>query len=104
MAFLDQRIHWQTHVSSARKRKAFLTVSPDIFENPEVEGFPYQLEGLAKDLTIFLDQLNELTDYADALETLNTAIFGFETDAMYWASCLKRYEGIGDSFLYSMSC
>lgn len=108
VAFLDQRI--QTHESSARKRRRSKhkalshSVSPDILENPDVEDFPYQLEGLAKDLTIFLDQLNELTDYADALESLNTAIFDFETDAMYWASCLKRYKGIGDSFLYGMTC
>ena len=92
---MDQRT--RTQESSAGKRKRWKykalphSVRPVIMEKPDVEDFPEQLEAFARDVTTFLNRLNEFPEFAD--EAVNTAIIAFETDLRYWASCLKTYEG-----------
>lgn len=99
-AFLDQRTRTQESSAGKRrrlKRKALPhSVRPVILEKPDVEDFPEQLETFAKDVTTFLDRLNEFPEFAD--EAVNSAIIAFETDLKYWASCLKTYEGINAEF------
>lgn len=94
-AFLDQRNRTQETSTSKRKRWRHKTlphtVQPVILEKPDVEDFPEQLQAFARDVTTFLDRLNEFPEFAD--EAVNTAIIAFETDLKYWASCLKTYEG-----------
>ncbi|KAF8648232.1 hypothetical protein AX16_006314 [Volvariella volvacea WC 439] len=62
-----------------------------VTENLDPENFPEHLEALAKDVTAFLNSLNEFPEFTD--EAVNASILAFEGDLKYWASCLKEYQG-----------
>ncbi|KAF8649190.1 hypothetical protein AX16_005988 [Volvariella volvacea WC 439] len=64
---------------------------PIVTENLDPENFPEQLEALARDVTAFLNSLNEFPEFTD--EAVNASILAFEGDLRYWASCLKEYQG-----------
>ncbi|KAK0192616.1 hypothetical protein F5146DRAFT_1102483 [Armillaria mellea] len=53
--------------------------------------FPDQFEALAKDVTTFMNCLNEFPEFTD--EAVNASISAFEGDLKYWASCLRVYQG-----------
>ncbi|KDQ13401.1 hypothetical protein BOTBODRAFT_66862 [Botryobasidium botryosum FD-172 SS1] len=55
------------------------------------EMLPSDLEWLAKDLTTFLNRLNDIPEFTD--EAVNASMHAFEGDLKYWASCMKEYEG-----------
>ncbi|EPT02101.1 hypothetical protein FOMPIDRAFT_1029426 [Fomitopsis schrenkii] len=74
-----------------RRRKApSHAVNPTV-EDLDPEDFPDQLQSLARDVTTFLDCLNEFPEFND--EAVNASIQSLECDLKYWASCLKAYEG-----------
>ncbi|OBZ67869.1 hypothetical protein A0H81_12274 [Grifola frondosa] len=62
-----------------------------VMEKLDPEDFPEQLQMFARDVTTFLDCLNEFPEFTD--EAVNTSILSLEGDLKYWASCLKAYEG-----------
>ncbi|PBK89839.1 WD40 repeat-like protein [Armillaria gallica] len=64
---------------------------PVIDENLDLEDFPDQFEALAKDVTTFMNCLNEFPEFTD--EAVNASISAFEGDLKYWASCLRVYQG-----------
>ncbi|TFK38155.1 hypothetical protein BDQ12DRAFT_631389 [Crucibulum laeve] len=65
--------------------------TPTVSENLDPENFPEQLEHLARDVTTFLNCLNEFPEFTD--EAVNASILAFQGDLQYWASCLKEYSG-----------
>ncbi|GJE97468.1 WD40 repeat domain-containing protein [Phanerochaete sordida] len=78
-------------VRPRRKAKSVHIARPAILDDLDAEDFPDQLQGLAEDVIIFLDCLNEFPEFTD--EGVNTSITSLEGDLKYWASCLKAYEG-----------
>ncbi|KAG5646394.1 hypothetical protein DXG03_003717 [Asterophora parasitica] len=89
----------QDHPKAKRRRRGRVVKAkgpphaarPVVNENLDPEFFPEQLEALAKDVTTFLNSLNEFPEFSD--EAVNASIRSFEADLNYWASCLKEYSG-----------
>ncbi|OCH89316.1 WD40 repeat-like protein [Obba rivulosa] len=80
--------HWR---KSKRYKPPPHVANPTIMESLDPEDFPFQLQMFAKDVTTFLDCLNEFPEFTD--EAVNSSILSLEGDLKYWASCLKAYEG-----------
>ena len=59
-------------------------------EHLDPECFPEQLEALAREVTTFLDTLNEFPEFTD--EAVNVSILSFEGDL--------KVRGAGTSFSY----
>ncbi|EMD35391.1 hypothetical protein CERSUDRAFT_116166 [Gelatoporia subvermispora B] len=80
--------HWR---KSKRYKPPPHVANPTIMESLDPEDLPFQLQMFAKDVTTFLDCLNEFPEFTD--EAVNSSILSLEGDLKYWASCLKAYEG-----------
>lgn len=78
------------NVRPRRKAKSVHIANPAVLDDLDAEDFPDQLQGLAEDVIIFLDCLNEFPEFTD--EGVNTSITSLEGDLKYWASCLRAYE------------
>ncbi|KAF9244203.1 WD40-repeat-containing domain protein [Melanogaster broomeanus] len=63
---------------------------PILQERLDLEMLPTQLEGLSKDVGAFSNCLNEFQEFTD--EAINQSMRAFESDLMYWASCLYGYK------------
>ncbi|CAL1699128.1 unnamed protein product [Somion occarium] len=74
-----------------RRRAPPHVVNPTVMDTLEAEDLPQQLEFFARDVTTFLECLNEFPEFTD--ESLNASILSLKGDLKYWASCLKAYEG-----------
>ncbi|KIK57402.1 hypothetical protein GYMLUDRAFT_46278 [Collybiopsis luxurians FD-317 M1] len=64
---------------------------PIVDANIDLEEFPNQFEALAREVTAFVDSLNEFPEFTD--EAVNASISSFEGDLKYWANCLQNYQG-----------
>ncbi|KAH9936025.1 WD40 repeat-like protein [Amylocystis lapponica] len=85
----NSRQQWR---KSKRYKAPPHVASPTLVETLDPEDLPYQLEMFARDVTTFLDCLNEFPEFTD--EAVNASIRSLEGDLKYWASCLKAYEGV----------
>ncbi|KAJ4474338.1 hypothetical protein J3R30DRAFT_3295652 [Lentinula aciculospora] len=79
------------HRLSSKHRVLPHVARPTVDSNIDLEEFPNQFEALAKEVTTFVNCLNEFPEFTD--EAVNASISSFEGDLKYWANCLHNYRG-----------
>ncbi|KAJ3781345.1 hypothetical protein GGU10DRAFT_367113 [Lentinula aff. detonsa] len=87
----DSQSSKRSHRLSKKHRALPHVARPMVDSNMDLEEFPNQFEALAKEVTTFVNCLNEFPEFTD--EAVNASISSFEGDLKYWANCLNNYRG-----------